>query len=37
VFYVFLRERSARAFEVPENRERLNAIKRGLKKEKDPL
>jgi uncharacterized protein involved in exopolysaccharide biosynthesis len=30
-FLVFLREKSARAFEIPENRERLKAIKRALK------
>jgi uncharacterized protein involved in exopolysaccharide biosynthesis len=32
VFWVFMRERTARAFEMPENRQRLNAIKRGLKR-----
>jgi tyrosine-protein kinase Etk/Wzc len=37
VVWVFMREKSARAFEVPENQERLRAIKRGLKGEKDPL
>jgi tyrosine-protein kinase Etk/Wzc len=31
VFWLFLQERSARAFELPENRERLEAIKRGWK------
>jgi uncharacterized protein involved in exopolysaccharide biosynthesis len=37
VFWAFVRERSARAFETPENRERLKAIKRGLKRKKDSL
>jgi tyrosine-protein kinase Etk/Wzc len=32
VFFVFLREKSARAFELPGNRERLEAIKRGWKR-----
>jgi uncharacterized protein involved in exopolysaccharide biosynthesis len=36
-FCVFVREKSARAFELPENRERLDAIKRGLKSQKDSL
>jgi uncharacterized protein involved in exopolysaccharide biosynthesis len=36
-FWVFVREKSSRAFEMPENRERLQAIKRGLKVKKDSL
>jgi tyrosine-protein kinase Etk/Wzc len=31
VFWLFLQERSARAFELPENRGRLEAIKRGCR------
>jgi uncharacterized protein involved in exopolysaccharide biosynthesis len=35
VFWVFLRDRSARAFDIPENRERLEAMKRGWKGKQD--
>ena len=34
-FWILLRERSARAFELPENRERLEAIKRRWKAKRD--
>ena len=37
VFWVFLRDRSARAFELPENRERLEAIKRRWKAKQDTV
>jgi uncharacterized protein involved in exopolysaccharide biosynthesis len=37
VFWVFLRDRSARAFEIPENRERLEAIKRRWKAKQDTV
>ncbi len=36
-FWVMLREKLARAFELPENRERLGAIKGGWKAKQDPL
>jgi uncharacterized protein involved in exopolysaccharide biosynthesis len=35
VFWVFLRNRYDRALELPENRERMNAIKRGWKEKQD--
>jgi tyrosine-protein kinase Etk/Wzc len=35
VFWVFVRERSAHAFEMPENRERLEAMKRGWNDKQD--
>ena len=34
-FWVFMRESSARAFELPENRERVEAIKRRWKAKED--
>jgi len=36
-FWVFMRESSARAFELPENRERLDAIKRRWKAKQDTV
>ena len=36
-FWVFVRQKSGRTFDLPENRARLEAIKRGLKFKKDSL